>query len=55
MFTENRINISQKVENGETLFFANEIKAYNYAEQVRSYHYQVFDKNGRHAGYAVPK
>lgn len=31
------------------------IDAFNYAKEVNTYHYQVFDHNNRHAGYGVPK
>tara|TARA_Y100001951_G_C11272751_1_gene259863 strand:+ start:701 stop:871 length:171 start_codon:yes stop_codon:yes gene_type:complete len=35
--------------------FTDLLKAYRYAQETRSYHYQVFDNRGKHYGYAVPK
>ncbi|WP_156102284.1 hypothetical protein [Muricauda sp. MAR_2010_75] len=40
-------------DNNET--FTDLLEAYGYARSKRSYHYQIFDVNGKHAGYAVPR
>lgn len=44
-----------KILEGDTVTFKSELEAIAYARAQRSYHYQLFDDKGRHAGYAVPK
>lgn len=59
-FTENNVDVTQRVKNGETAVFTNVIEAEKYAAQQRSYMYPVFcqlpecTKRNQY-GYAVPK
>lgn len=55
MWTGTGINIDKRLEDGRTKLFKSELEAKAYADQTRSYPYQVFDNENKHAGYAVPK
>jgi|GEM_PF-1308143 len=54
-YTGCRIAIDKRLESGATIFFQNLMDAEKYANQTRSYPYQVFDGKRKHCGYAVPK
>lgn len=54
-FTEYRVDISERIESGKTIFLEDEFEAMNKANELHSYHFQVFDNNAKHIGYGVPK
>lgn len=54
-YTENFTNVTQEIKSGKTQFFKNQLEAYKYAREHKSYYYQVFNKDKLTMGYAVPK
>ena len=54
-YTENFVNVTDQIKSGNTVFFKNQLEAYKYAQEHKSYYYQVFNKEKLTLGYAVPK
>ena len=55
LYTDYRVNISQRVKDGRTLLIVDQLEAVKIAAQMRSYCYQVFDHKRRPAGFAIPR
>lgn len=55
LYTSYQVNVTKRMQDGQTLFFQDELEAIKVARRMRSYHYQVFNHKMQHAGYAVPK
>lgn len=54
-YTENNVDIGDRVREGRTLLFENELEAIQKARELKTYHYQVFNAERKHIGYAVPR
>lgn len=54
-WTQNNINVAERIEDGRTVLFKSEIQANKYASQVRSYPYPVVNSKRQIVGYGVPK
>lgn len=54
-FTAEGIEITERIKEGLTFLFKNEKDADKKTDEIRSYKYRVYDKNGNSAGFAVPK
>ena len=55
LYNDNRVLINPFIKSGRTELFDNEIKAYAYAQEINSYHYDVYNSQGRSVGFAVTK
>lgn len=54
-YTENFVNVTKEIKTGQTMFFEDQLEAYRYSQQVKSYYYQIFNKDKLTIGYGVPK
>lgn len=55
MYTDTRVDVTKRIEEGLTAFFTCKLKAEAHARQARSYPYPVFSFTKRLLGYGVPK
>lgn len=54
-YTDARISVAERIEEGKTKFFRKIIPAQKHAEQTRSYCYPIFNWRKEIVGYGVPK
>jgi hypothetical protein len=54
MFTQEKIEVTKRIENGQTFFTKSKKEAIEITKK-QSYFYDVFDKDGNHIGYGIPK
>lgn len=54
-YTDTRVDVTKRIEEGLTAFFKCKLKAEEHARQARSYPYPVFSFGKRLLGYGVPK
>ncbi|WP_395043138.1 hypothetical protein [Flavobacterium sp.] len=55
VFTDNEVEVSDRIKKGTTLFFTCKQNALQFANTIRTYVYECFDSKGASAGYCVPK
>lgn len=55
IFNQERLEVSQRIKEGKTMFYSCKKQAVQFASTIRSYVYEVFDQNGSAIGYCVPK
>lgn len=55
IFTQERVEVTQRIKDGKTLFYACRKKALEFASTIRSYTYEAFNEKGVPIGFCVPK
>lgn len=54
MFTQDRIEVTKRVEEGKTVFVESRKEAEEITKKA-SYFYDVFDEDKNHIGFGIPK
>ena len=53
--TAEGVDVRQRIRDGMTYFFSDKESAIKQADQIRSYHYPLYNVKNEHIGYGVPR
>ena len=54
-YTDTRVDVTERIEDGLTVFFKKQLDAEKHASHTRSYPYPIYNFKGQQKGYGVPK